>query len=98
MHIHSECRRVAAESVIGDNRFNDAGICRSAETFRRGRKIVKSVTYYVVEVRDASHLTRSKEHVEDPAGQPIDAVRPIVDDIDQRVQALLAELTNQATQ
>jgi arsenate reductase (thioredoxin) len=29
----------------------------------------------------------------DPAGQPIDAVRPIVDDIDRRVQALLAELT-----
>jgi arsenate reductase (thioredoxin) len=28
----------------------------------------------------------------DPAGLPIEAVRPIVDDIDQRVQALLAEL------
>jgi arsenate reductase (thioredoxin) len=28
----------------------------------------------------------------DPAGLPIDAVRPIVDDIDHRVQALLAEL------
>jgi 8-oxo-dGTP pyrophosphatase MutT (NUDIX family) len=35
---------------------------------RRGRKIVKTVTYYVVEVQDASQLTRSKEHVEDPAG------------------------------
>lgn len=31
--------------------------------------------------------------LEDPAGQPIDAVRPIVNDIDQRVRALLAELT-----
>ncbi len=30
----------------------------------------------------------------DPAGRPIEAVRPIVEDIDQRVQALLAELTN----
>jgi arsenate reductase (thioredoxin) len=29
----------------------------------------------------------------DPAGLPVDQVRPIVDDIDQRVQALLAELT-----
>jgi arsenate reductase (thioredoxin) len=29
----------------------------------------------------------------DPAGQPIEAVRPIVDDIAQRVQALLHELT-----
>jgi protein-tyrosine-phosphatase len=28
----------------------------------------------------------------DPAGQPVDAVRPIVDDIEHRVQALLAEL------
>jgi arsenate reductase len=28
----------------------------------------------------------------DPAGQPIEGVRPIVEDIDQRVQSLLAEL------
>jgi bis(5'-nucleosidyl)-tetraphosphatase len=35
---------------------------------RRGRKVVKTVTYYVVEVRDISSLTPSAEHVEDPAG------------------------------
>lgn len=35
--------------------------------------------------------------VPDPAGQPVEVVRPIVDDIDQRVQALLAELTSPAT-
>ncbi len=29
----------------------------------------------------------------DPAGQPVEAVRPIVDEIDRRVRALLAELT-----
>ena len=29
----------------------------------------------------------------DPAGQPIEAVKPIVDDIDRRVRALLDELT-----
>jgi arsenate reductase (thioredoxin) len=29
----------------------------------------------------------------DPAGLPVDDVRPIIDDIDRRVQALLAELT-----
>ncbi len=29
----------------------------------------------------------------DPAGQPVEMVRPIVDDIDQRVQSLLDELT-----
>ncbi len=30
--------------------------------------------------------------LEDPAGQPVEAVRPIIDDIDRGVQALLAEL------
>jgi arsenate reductase len=29
----------------------------------------------------------------DPAGLPVEEARPIVDDIDRRVQALLAELT-----
>ncbi|MCU4185658.1 hypothetical protein K6U06_14920 [Acidiferrimicrobium sp. IK] len=29
----------------------------------------------------------------DPAGRPVEEVRPIVDDIDRRVRALLAELT-----
>jgi 8-oxo-dGTP pyrophosphatase MutT (NUDIX family) len=36
---------------------------------RRGRKVVKTVTYYIVEVRDPSALARSAEHVEDPSGQ-----------------------------
>jgi arsenate reductase (thioredoxin) len=36
--------------------------------------------------------------LDDPAGLPVDAVRPIVDDIDRRVQALLAELTESAEQ
>ena len=35
---------------------------------RRGRKVVKTVTYYLAEVRDASTLTRSPEHVADPSG------------------------------
>jgi len=30
--------------------------------------------------------------LEDPAGKPVDEVRPIVDDIDRRVQSLLADL------
>jgi protein-tyrosine-phosphatase len=33
----------------------------------------------------------------DPAGLPVDQVRPIVDDIDHRVQALLAELVPAAS-
>jgi len=35
---------------------------------RRGRKVVKTVTYYLVEVRDVQALSRSTEHVEDPYG------------------------------
>jgi 8-oxo-dGTP pyrophosphatase MutT (NUDIX family) len=35
---------------------------------RRGRKVIKTVTYYLVEVRDPSPLARSAEHVEDPFG------------------------------
>jgi protein-tyrosine-phosphatase len=31
--------------------------------------------------------------LDDPAGKPAEAVRPIVDDIDRRVRSLLAELT-----
>jgi arsenate reductase len=31
--------------------------------------------------------------LEDPAGQPVEVVRPIIDEIDRRVQALLADLT-----
>ena len=33
----------------------------------------------------------------DPAGQPVETVRPIVADIDRRVQSLLDELTNPDT-
>jgi protein-tyrosine-phosphatase len=35
--------------------------------------------------------------LQDPAGLPVEAVRPIVDQIDQRVQALLAELVPTGT-
>ena len=35
---------------------------------RRGRKVVKTVTYYLVEVRDVRPVSRSAEHVEDPYG------------------------------
>src|SRR6516162_2505503 len=36
---------------------------------RRGRKVVKTVTYFIAEVRDPAPLTCSPEHVEDPYGQ-----------------------------
>ncbi len=35
---------------------------------RRGRKVLKTVTYYLAEVRDSTHLACSPEHVEDPFG------------------------------
>jgi 8-oxo-dGTP pyrophosphatase MutT (NUDIX family) len=35
---------------------------------RRGRKVLKTVTYYLVEVRDDAPLAKSAEHVEDGAG------------------------------
>ncbi|MHB8595120.1 MAG: arsenate-mycothiol transferase ArsC, partial [Acidimicrobiales bacterium] len=34
--------------------------------------------------------------LDDPAGQPVEAVRLIVDEIDRRVQGLLADLTGPA--
>lgn len=37
-------------------------------------------------------------NLEDPARKSVDAVRPIIDDIDRRVQALLLELTESAKQ
>lgn len=46
---------------------------------------------------DSCPLYPGKRYVDwelaDPGGQPVDAVRPIVEEIDRRVQALLAELT-----
>jgi 8-oxo-dGTP pyrophosphatase MutT (NUDIX family) len=35
---------------------------------RRGRKVLKSVSYFIVEVLDDRPLTRSPEHIEDPFG------------------------------
>ena len=36
---------------------------------RRGRKVIKTVTYYLIEVRDPTSVARSIEHDEDPTGQ-----------------------------
>jgi arsenate reductase (thioredoxin) len=35
--------------------------------------------------------------LDDPAGQPVEVVRPIIEEIDRRVHALLAELLGEAT-
>jgi bis(5'-nucleosidyl)-tetraphosphatase len=36
---------------------------------RRGRRVLKTVMYYIVEVRDTATLARSPEHVEDASGR-----------------------------
>lgn len=35
---------------------------------RRGRKVIKTVTYYLAEVHDTATLAKSDEHIEDPFG------------------------------
>src|SRR4051794_30530047 len=62
-------REFQEETGLFDWSFRDGFEKSLSYTYiRRGRKVVKTVTYYVAEVRDASALARSAEHVEDPAG------------------------------
>jgi protein-tyrosine-phosphatase len=50
---------------------------------------------------DSCPVYRGKRYLDwdlpDPAGLPVDGVRPIVDEIDRRVQNLLSELTTTAS-
>lgn len=63
-------REFTEETGLVDWSFRDGFERSLSYTYiRRGRKVVKMVTYYVVEVRDVSPLTRSDEHVDDPFGQ-----------------------------
>jgi bis(5'-nucleosidyl)-tetraphosphatase len=62
-------REFQEETGLVDWSFRDGFEKSLSYTYiRRGRKVVKTVTYYVAEVHDASVLTRSAEHVEDPSG------------------------------
>ena len=62
-------REFQEETSLVDWSFRDGFERTLSYTYiRRGRKIVKTVTYYLVEVRDAASLARSAEHMEDPAG------------------------------
>jgi 8-oxo-dGTP pyrophosphatase MutT (NUDIX family) len=62
-------REFQEETSLTDWSFRD-GFDRSLSYtyIRRGRKVIKTVTYFLAEVRDHSPLTRSAEHVEDPFG------------------------------
>src|ERR1700733_9676489 len=63
-------REFREETSLVDWSFRDGFERTLSYTYiRRGRKVVKTVTYYIAEVRDPSHLARSPEHVEDPFGR-----------------------------
>jgi 8-oxo-dGTP pyrophosphatase MutT (NUDIX family) len=62
-------REFQEETSLVDWSFRDGFERTLSYTYiRRGRKVVKTVTYYIAEVRDPSKLARSPEHVEDPSG------------------------------
>ena len=62
-------REFTEETNLTDWSFRDGFERSLSYTYlRRGRKVLKTVTYYIVEVKDDRPLARSAEHVEDPAG------------------------------
>ena len=62
-------REFTEETSLTDWHFRDGFERSLSYTYlRRGRKVLKTVTYYVVEVKDDRPLARSAEHVEDSAG------------------------------
>jgi bis(5'-nucleosidyl)-tetraphosphatase len=63
-------REFQEETSLVDWSFRDGFERTLSYTYiRRGRKVVKTVTYFIVEVRESKHLACSPEHVEDPFGQ-----------------------------
>jgi 8-oxo-dGTP pyrophosphatase MutT (NUDIX family) len=63
-------REFKEETSLVDWRFRDGFERSLSYTYiRKGRKVVKAVTYFLVEVGDSSPLARSAEHVEDPQGR-----------------------------
>lgn len=62
-------REFIEETGLVDWQFREGFEMSLSYTYiRRGRKVIKTVTYYIVEVRDTASLARSAEHVEDPFG------------------------------
>ena len=67
-------RQTAAREFIEETSLVDWSFCEGFERdlsytyIRQGRKVIKTVTYYLVEVRDCSSLNRSFEHSEDQSG------------------------------
>ena len=62
-------REFHEETGLTDWSFHDGFERSLSYTYiRRGRKVIKTVTYYLVRVGDLSTLARSDEHIEDPFG------------------------------
>jgi bis(5'-nucleosidyl)-tetraphosphatase len=74
METGETARDTAAREFLEETGLTDWSICEGFERslsytyIRRGRKVIKTVTYYLAEVRDVASLTRSAEHVDDPFG------------------------------
>jgi 8-oxo-dGTP pyrophosphatase MutT (NUDIX family) len=63
-------REFQEETGLGDWSFVDGFERSLSYTYiRRGRKVVKTVTYFLVEVGNSFDPTRSQEHVEDTHGK-----------------------------
>ena len=62
-------REFQEETGLFDWEFRDGFERNLSYTYiRRGRKVIKTVTYYIAEVHDTARLARSEEHIEDPFG------------------------------
>ena len=62
-------REFQEETGLADWSFREGFERSLSYTYvRRGRKVLKTVTYYLVEVKDDAPPIRSSEHVEDPSG------------------------------
>ena len=62
-------REFHEETALVDWSFRDRFERTLSYTYiRRGQKVVKTVTYYLVEVKDPTPLRPSPEHMNDPSG------------------------------
>lgn len=67
-------RQAAGREFTEETNLTDWSFCDDFERslsytyIRKGSKILKTVTYYIVEVHDPSPLARSSEHVPDASG------------------------------
>lgn len=87
----------AVVAVLEERGLDPSGEHPKLLTARDGRDADVIVTMGCGDTCGVYRATRQLDwNLPDPAGQPIEAVRPIVDDIDRRVRDLLAELTGPA--